>query len=112
LVLKRDLSVFTIHLISLNLLVGSFTLGNAVRQRALPNAGLTVLGHHTALTLIILLSEMLKFSQIFSLKKIKLWRKILNLQEYSIHQNENFKINKLFDRHVLKLPWIVDNCLL
>jgi hypothetical protein len=33
----------------------------------------------------------------------KLWRKILNLQEFFICQNENFKINKLLDRHVSKL---------
>ncbi len=47
--------------------------------------------------LIMLFSEMLKFSKIISSKsKNILWRKIVNIQEYSICWNECFKINLLF----------------
>jgi hypothetical protein len=46
----------------------------------------------TTLTLIILFSEILKILNfIFQIKKM--WKELLNFQEYSIYRNENFKIN-------------------
>ncbi len=56
-----------------------------------------------ALTLIILFSEMLKLSKNkikFPMKIIPLWRKVLNLQEYSVCWNENFKLNSFFNINV------------
>jgi len=55
-----------------------------------------------ALTQIILFSQMLHFNKLFWKKKI-LWRKTLNCQEYLICQGENFKRNKLLNKHVWKL---------
>jgi hypothetical protein len=61
-----------------------------------------------ALTLIIWFVKMLKFSKILfcSLRIQNLWGKIKTLlkdSEYSIFQHEIFKINLLFDKHVLNL---------
>jgi hypothetical protein len=47
------------------------------------------LPYYTTFTLIILFSEMLKFSNFFSNNKI-MWIKLLNLQEYFIWKNEFF----------------------
>jgi hypothetical protein len=47
----------------------------------------------TTLTLIILFSEILKNLRNYFFKLKKVWKELLNFQEYSIYWNEYFKIN-------------------
>ncbi len=61
-----------------------------------------------ALTLIILFSKILKFSNRYIYLRPKFKRKIKNFQEYAICRNEKLKINELFDQQLLKLPRYYD----
>jgi hypothetical protein len=75
-----------------------FSISQCVPQSTTHSSHITHLSntYHSnfaASTLIILFSEMLKFSDFFFFWKNKiLWRKIWNLQEYFICWNENFQI--------------------
>jgi hypothetical protein len=61
-------------------------------------------GTLVALIVIILFSELLKFSKKNSSNSKKLVKENIESSRIFLCQNKMFKINKLFNKHVLKLP--------